>query len=227
MRRTRLLSTRLLSTRLLTAAALAGLAGSLLIPSPARAETYSASLRTAVADLPVAAEVRTGYDRDLFPHWIDADGDRCNTRYEVLIDEATTAPAVSSSCGLTGGRWYSYVDDRSWSAPADLDIDHVVALAEAWDSGARSWTTSRRRSFANDLGDARTLAAITDDVNQSKGDRDPAGWLPPYPPARCRYVAGWVAVKIRWRLTVDTAERAALAGLADSCATVTVTVTRA
>jgi hypothetical protein len=214
-------------TRLLAAAAFAGLAGSLLIPSPARAETYSAPLRTAVADLPVAAEVRTGYDRDLFPHWIDADGDRCNTRYEVLIAEATTAPTVSPSCGLTGGRWYSYVDNVSWTAAADLDIDHVVALAEAWDSGARSWTTTKRRSYANDLGDDRTLAAITDDVNQSKGDRDPASWLPPYSPARCRYVADWVAVKIRWRLSVDTVERDALAGLADSCGTVTVTVTRA
>jgi len=219
MRRPRLL--------LLVSAALAGLAGSLLAPSPARAETYSASLRTAVGDLTVAAEVRTGYNRDLFPHWVDADGDGCNARYEVLIAEATTAPTVSAPCALSGGRWLSYVDNVSWTNPADLDIDHVVALAEAWDSGARSWTTAKRRSYANDLGDGRTLAAITDDVNQAKGDRDPASWLPPYAPVRCRYVAEWVAVKIRWRLSVDTAERDTLADWADTCPSTTVTVTRA
>ena len=73
-------------------------------------------LRTLVADLPVATEVRTGYNRDLFPHWIDADGDGCNTRYEVLIAEATTRP-VGSGCQLTGGRWYSYYDGAYLDRP--------------------------------------------------------------------------------------------------------------
>src|SRR5688500_19855525 len=100
--------------------------------TPAWAASYSAPLRTAVAGMTVATEVRTGYDRDLFPHWIDADGDRCNTRYEVLIAEATTAPSVSSACALTGGRWYSWYDNATWTLPADLDIDHFIPLAEAW-----------------------------------------------------------------------------------------------
>ncbi|HLL64194.1 MAG TPA: HNH endonuclease family protein [Micromonosporaceae bacterium] len=187
----------------------------------------SAPLRTAVANLPVATEVRTGYDRDLFPHWIDADGDRCNTRYEVLIAEATAAPSVGTPCTLTGGRWYSYYDNAYWTEPADLDIDHFVPLAEAWDSGARSWTTTTRRAFANDLGDRRSLAAVTDNVNQAKGDRDPGTWMPPYSGARCRYIADWVAVKTRWRLTVDSTEKQALTGHANRCANVTVTVTQA
>jgi hypothetical protein len=197
------------------------------LAAPAQANSYSASLRTAISSLPVAAEVRTGYSRTLFPHWIDADGDGCNTRYEVLIAEATTRPSVSSSCSLTGGRWYSYFDNAYYTLPSDLDIDHLVPLAEAWDSGARSWTTERRRAFANDLDDDRTLVAVKDSVNQAKGDRDPAEWLPPYAGAKCRYIQEWVAVKVRWRLTVDAAEKTALANHAASCTNVTLRVTYA
>ncbi|PWR14020.1 HNH endonuclease [Micromonospora sicca] len=198
-----------------------------LTAAPAHAETYSAALRTAVANLPVATEVRTGYDRSLFPLWVDADGDGCNTRYEVLIAEATTKPTIGSGCSLSDGRWYSYYDNAYWTITSDLDIDHMVPLAEAWDSGARNWTTSRRQSYANDLGDSRPLVAVTDNVNQAKGDQDPATWMPPYSSARCRYINEWVATKIRWRLTVDTAEKNALTSWANSCSNVTITVVRA
>ncbi|KXK58907.1 hypothetical protein AWW66_27205 [Micromonospora rosaria] len=217
----RALATTLAATTAAVVAATLGLA------HPAGAAGYSAPLRTAVASLPVATEIRTGYNRDLFPHWIDADGDGCNTRYEVLIAEAVTAPTVSGTCTLTGGRWYSYFDNAYWTQPSDVDIDHLVPLAEAWDSGARTWATSRRQAFANDLGDARALAAVTDNVNQAKGDQDPATWMPPYTSARCRYVNEWVATKIRWRLTVDTAEKNALTSYANSCSNVTISVTYA
>ena len=195
--------------------------------TPAQAAGISAPLQSLVSSLTVAAEVRTGYDRDLFPLWIDADGDGCNTRYEVLIAEATIAPTVGSSCTLTGGRWYSYYDNAYWTLPADLDIDHMVPLAEAWDSGARSWTTARRQAYANDLGDPRPLVAVTDNVNQSKGDRDPAEWMPSYSGATCRYVNEWVADKTRWRLSADSAEKAALTSLAASGPNTTLTVTYA
>ena len=194
---------------------------------PASAASTSGPLRTLVATMTVATEVRTGYDRDLFPLWIDADSDGCNTRYEVLIAEATTAPSIGSGCSLTGGRWYSYYDNVYWTLPSDLDIDHMVPLAEAWDSGARSWTTARRQAYANDLDDPRPLVAVTDNVNQSKGDRDPAEWMPSYSGATCRYVNEWVADKTRWRLTVDTAEKTALTSLAASCPNTTITVTYA
>lgn len=198
------------------------LLSSLAWAAPASAETVSKSLRSAVAGLPVATEIRTGYDRDLFPLWTDTDGDGCNTRYEVLIAEATTRPSVGSGCTLSGGRWYSYYDAAYWTLPADLDIDHMVPLAEAWDSGARNWTTTQRRSYANDLGDGRPLVAVTDNVNQAKGDQDPAQWMPTH--QKCRYVGEWVAVKLRWRLTVDTAEKSALTSLAAGCSNVTITV---
>jgi hypothetical protein len=198
--------------------------GLLVAVGPARAATVSKLLRTMIADLPVASEVRTGYNRDLFPHWVDADGDGCNTRYEVLIAESTTTPTVGSGCSLSGGRWYSYYDGATWTAPADVDVDHFVPLAEAWDSGARNWTTAQRQAFANDLGDSRSLAAVTDNVNQSKGDQDPAEWMPSLTSVHCRYVGEWAAVKTRWGLTVDSTEKSALTSYANGCSNVTITV---
>ena len=194
-------------------------------PAVAYAEQYSAPLQTAVADLSVATEVRTGYDRALFQHWIDADGDGCSTRNEVLLAEADDPPTVSGTCTLSGGRWFSYYDRVSWTSTSDLDIDHLVPLAEAWDSGARTWTSTVRRDFANDLGDYRSLVAVTDNVNQAKGDQDPGTWLPQYD--QCRYLREFVAVKHRWRLTVDSAEKAAMTSLASSCTNTTITVTLA
>jgi hypothetical protein len=199
--------------------------GAAVAPVAAYAATYSAPLDRAIADLAVRVEVRTGYSRDLFPHWIDADGDGCSTRDEVLIAEADDPVTVGDGCDLSGGRWFSYYDRVSWTDPGRIDIDHLVPLAEAWDSGARRWRTSTRRAYANDLGDRRSLVGVTDSVNQSKADRDPGEWMPEY--GRCRYVRQWVAVKHRWRLSVDRAERRALASLASDCRNRTVRVTLA
>ncbi len=193
--------------------------------SPAHAASYSAPLTTAINDLTTATEVRTGYDRALFPHWIDADGDGCSTRNEVLLAEADDPPSVSGTCTLSGGRWYSYYDRVSWTDASDIDIDHMVPLAEAWDSGARTWTTSVRQAFANDLGDYRSLVGVTDNVNQAKGDKDVAEWLPTYD--KCRYLREYVAVKHRWRLSVDTAEKSAMQSVASTCTNSTITVTLA
>ncbi len=216
--------------RLLVGALLAALAAPLsllvLAPAPAaHAETYSASLTTAIGDLTVGAEVRTGYDRNLFKHWVDADGDGCDTRKEVLISEADDPPSVGSGCALSGGRWYSYYEGASQTDQGALDIDHMVPLAEAWDSGARSWSAGVREAYANDLGDYRSLVGVTASLNRQKSDQDVAEWVPPQ--QKCRYLAEFVAVKIRWRLSVDSAERSAMQSLASGCSNVTITVVRA
>jgi hypothetical protein len=195
------------------------------IPEAAHADTYSAPLRTAISDLRTAPEVRTGYDRDLFPHWIDADGDGCSTRNEVLIAEADDPVTVGPGCSLSGGRWFSYYDRRSWTDPGRIDIDHMVPLAEAWDSGARTWTTPTRRRFANDLGDTRSLVGVTDTVNQAKGDQDVAQWQQQF--SKCPYLLEWLADKHRRRLSVNSAEKSAMSDLADSCTNSTITVTLA
>ncbi|MBF4161719.1 HNH endonuclease family protein [Nocardioides acrostichi] len=199
--------------------------GVVAAPAAAYAQDYSAPLETAISDLPTQAENDTGYDRSLFPHWIDADGDGCSTRNEVLIKEADDPVSVGAGCSLSGGRWYSYYDGVSWTDPSDIDIDHMVPLKEAWGSGARSWSTATRQAYANDLDDYRTLVGVTDSVNQSKGDRDPAEWLPQQ--QVCRYVREWVAVKHRWGLSVDSTEKSALTSIADGCTNSTITVTLA
>lgn len=156
--------------------------------------------------LPVAEEQPDGYDRDLFEHWINLESG-CSTRQQVLIDESLSLPQVDPyGCTVVAGDWRSVYDGANWSDPSDVDIDHVVALKEAWESGAWSWDPATRRAFANDLDDPRTLRAVTDEVNQSKSDADPTAWLPPLRSFWCKYVADWVAIKTRWGLTVDWAE---------------------
>jgi hypothetical protein len=191
------------------------------------ATTFSGSFPQAVAAISTAAEQNAGYDRTLFRHWTDANGDCQNARAEVLISEAETSVTFTSSSGCTvaSGRWFSYYDRVSWTQASDVDIDHMVPLAEAWGAGASGWTSSRREAYANDLGDHRTLVGVTDDVNQSKSDQEPAQWLPTYD--RCRYVAEWVAVKIRWGLSADSTEKSTLNSYANSCSARTISVTRA
>lgn len=166
--------------------------------------------------LSVASEQPWGYDRSLFPHW-DYLGNNCDVRDLVLIAEARKGPTTGRTCPVGSGRWFSAFDGVTVRNPSQLDVDHMVPLAEAWASGARRWTTTRREQFANDLGYSRSLIAVTASSNRSKGDQDPAEWLPSRTSYRCRYVADWIAVKYRWRLSVDSSERAALKVLVTSC----------
>ncbi|MEO3772999.1 HNH endonuclease family protein [Micromonospora sp. B9E7] len=178
------------------------------IPSKATAQSQLNALT-------VAAQGSTsGYSRDLFPHWITVSGS-CNTREQVLKRDGTSV-VVDSSCAATSGRWYSPYDGATWTAASDVDIDHVVPLAEAWRSGANSWTTSRRQSFANDLSRPQ-LIAVTDNVNQSKGDQDPSTWQPPLSSYRCTYSKMWITVKYNWGLTLQSSEKSALQSMLNTC----------
>ncbi|GLX06800.1 HNH endonuclease family protein [Microbispora sp. NBRC 16548] len=185
--------------------------------APDRHHRSGPLLWDAIASLPLSGEDRTGYKRSSFKHWIDADHDGCSTRAEVLIAEAVTPPQVGPGCTLTGGQWYSYYDDTTVDQASSLDVDHLVPLAEAWDSGAYAWTPAQREAYANDLDQPYHLVAVTARANRSKADKDPAEWLPPSESAWCRYIAEWTAVKINWGLTVDAAEKTALTTTAQDC----------
>ncbi|UFR07149.1 HNH endonuclease family protein [Streptomyces sp. Go40/10] len=221
--------------RLARITAVAAVLAALLVPTTAHAapaaavpgDVVSLPVRDALTRLPVRTEDRTGYERTKFKHWVDADRDGCNTRAEVLKSEAVIAPVQGPRCSLSGGLWFSPYDDRSIEGPGGLDIDHLVPLAEAWDSGASAWSAAEREAYANDLGDDRALIAVSAASNRSKADQDPATWLPPAVSYRCQYVTDWVADKTRWGLSIDTGEQDALATVLASCPNAPITVTLA
>ena len=177
-----------------------------------RAAPAPVTARDILAKLTVRAESHAAtYQRAAFPTWIDADKDHCDTRKEVLIAESTKRVTLGARCKILTGRWTSLYDGATTRTASTFDIDHVVPLEEAWTSGAWAWTSARRTNFANDLGYPFSLQAVSAGSNRSKGDRDPAEWLP----ARnlCTYAVRWVAVKYRWSLAIDSAEQRELARL--------------
>jgi hypothetical protein len=177
-------------------------------PSAATAKTYLTEIKEQ------AEGPQDGYSRDKFPHWIDQ-GDGCNTR-EVVLKRDGTDVQTDDSCAAVSGKWVSAYDDATWTKSSDLDIDHVIPLSEAWKSGAAQWTTERRQELANDLTHSQ-LIAVTDNVNQAKGDKDPAEWLPPKESYHCEYARMWVWIKHEYGMTADSAEKATLTKLLNAC----------
>ncbi|MEV7548431.1 HNH endonuclease family protein [Amycolatopsis sp. NPDC089917] len=158
--------------------------------------------------------VLDGYDRDKFPHWKTVSG-RCNVREEVL-KRAGENVEVDADCAPTSGSWHSPYDGETWRKASDVDVDHVVPLAHAWVSGAKSWDQARREQFANDLTRPQLLV-VTDNVNQEKGDKAPDEWKPPLVSFWCAYATAWIVVKAGYGLSITVPERTALAGMLDRC----------
>jgi hypothetical protein len=180
-------------------------------PTPPSASTAA----TQLASLTVKAEGSTsGYSRDLFPHWITQSG-TCDTREEVLKRDGTGV-TVASSCKPTAGRWYSVYDATYVETSSGVDIDHIVPLAEAWKSGANTWTTARRQEFANNLTIAQ-LIAVSASSNRSKGDQDPSEWRPPNASVHCIYAREWIWVKYTYGLSLQSAEKTALQQMLATC----------
>lgn len=184
------------------------------------------SVGEVVALVQVAPERASGgYDRDLFDHWSDDDGDGCDTRDEVLIAESHVSVQPGTGCRVGTGWWLSVYDGYSTDDPSELEIDHLVALSEAWRSGADVWSPQRRQAFANDLGHPGALVAVTAAMNRSKGDKDPARWQPPNRSSWCLYATDWITVKARWGLTVDEGEATALRNMLAGCGAPATTTT--
>ncbi len=150
------------------------------------------------------------YDRDLYNHWIDADGDGLDTRQEVLVLESLVTQTVNDNGRVAEGLWSGPYTGFVTSDPSDLDIDHMVPLKEAHRSGAHAWDRQRREDYTNDLGHPQALIGVKAGANRSKGDGDPANWMPPNRSYWCRYLGDWIAIKQRWELSIDLAEADAL-----------------
>jgi hypothetical protein len=189
---------------------------------PVRAADLAAG-RAALAGLPVAAPASaTGYSRDQFgPAWADQDANGCDTRNDVLARDLADVVLDTDGCRVLSGT----LDDPYTGAlisfqrgPGSnlVQIDHVVALADAWQTGAARWPASRRLAFAND---PANLLAVQSAANQAKSAADAAGWLP-QPGYRCAYALKQIRVKAAYGLWVTPAERAALGHALDRCRTV-------
>ena len=175
----------------------------------------SSSSESLLAELQVVEEsFSSSYKRSAFRHWIDADSNRCDTRREVLALESKKRTSCKT---LSGGRWVSAYDNSKTTNSSSFDVDHMVPLKEAWESGAYSWDSATRTSFANDLTYEHSLIAVSARSNRSKSDRDPNNWMPPATSFHCQYVGRWIAVKHRWSLSVDSAEKNFLSGKLASC----------
>jgi hypothetical protein len=175
------------------------------------------------ADLLARLEIRDegsrrGYDREDFGEGWTTDAHGCTTREQVLAEESK-APITrgSDGCSVEEGRWLSLYDGDVLRDPDDLQIDHMVPLAEAWDSGASEWDAERRERYANDMRRTGALLAVSSEMNQSKSDQDPTEWMPPDRGVWCRYVNAWIVQKHGWHLTIDQAEHDKLAHVLATC----------
>lgn len=177
-----------------------------------------------LATLPVKGRApKTGYDRNQFGQaWSDVDHNGCDTRNDVLHRDmsAITTRAGTRDCIVTSGTLrdpYTGTVIRftrgERTSPA-VQIDHLVALSDAWQTGAQGISAQSRLELAND---PLNLLAVDGPTNESKSDGDAATWLPPNKAFRCQYVARQVAVKHKYRLWVTSGEHDAIAGILSGC----------
>ncbi len=190
-------------------------------PDPSNATTDDAVL-DALDALPVKGRApKTGYDREQFgPAWADTDGNGCDTRNDILRRDLSDITLDPDGCTVRTG-WLADPYSRSWvgfvrgiDTSEAVQVDHVVALSDAWQKGAQQLGMAERERFAND---PLNLLAVDGPLNQQKSDGDAATWLPPNKAMRCDYVARQVAVKARHGLWVTTAEKDAIARVLASC----------
>lgn len=173
-----------------------------LVPSDALAVAQTLQERGRSAD--------TNYSREAFGSaWKDVDRNGCDTRNDILQRDFTTVvfKAGTSDCKVIGGTWTDPYSNESYTfaeAPSGAQIDHVVALKNAWQMGADLWGDQMRVEFANDPLNLRVTIAS---LNQQKSDSNAASWLPPYKPGRCAFIATQVAVKAKYQLYVTQAEK--------------------
>lgn len=197
---------------------------------PASSESLDATATSVkLATLPIKGRApKTGYDRSQFgPAWTDDVSatyghNGCDTRNDILRRDlvAVELKPESNGCTVVAGVLHDpYTGNtvefhRGQGTSPQVQIDHVVALSDAWQKGAQQWDAARRRNFAND---PTNLQATTGSVNEQKGDGDAATWLPPNKSYRCTYVSRIVDVKSTYGLWVTQAEHDAIARVLATC----------
>ncbi len=197
------------------------LAITLLLPEAASAVTVKKERATTIIEtLAVKGRAaKTGYDRSSFSHWRDPDRNGCDARNDILRRDLTNLviKTDSNGCKVLGGVLadpYSGKNIDFVFGASLIDIDHVVALSNAWQTGAFQFTSEIRLQFAND---PLNLLAVSASLNRQKGDGDAATWLPPTKSYRCQYVARQIAVKKKYGLWLTKPEKVAMSTLLAKC----------
>lgn len=191
--------------------------------APHAQPAYASKALDVLATLPIKGRApKTGYDRDEFGQaWADVDRNGCDTRNDILKRDLTQIAYTNSvPCKVQSGtladpytaRTIGFV--RGTSTSAAVQIDHVVALSDAWQKGAQQLSLEQRIALAND---PLNLQATDGPTNQQKGDGDAATWLPPHKSFRCEYVARQISVKASYSLWVTQAEHDAMVGILTDC----------
>jgi hypothetical protein len=140
------------------------------------------------------------YDRTLYKHWSDFDGDCMNTRHEMLATSSQIKARLSpSGCYVSKGQWLDPFSGKQFTRASDLDVDHIIPLAWAHARGAHAWTATTREQFAND---PENLLVVDDGLNQSKGKKGPDQWMPPNQSYRCEYLDHWKAMLSKYSLAM-------------------------
>ena len=163
---------------------------------------------------------KTGYTRSQFPHWSDPDRNGCDARNDILKRDLTDISYKSGTrdCKVIAGQLLDPFSGKVITFSTTkvvIDIDHVVALSNAWQTGAAYFDKALRTQIAND---PLNLLAVDSKLNRQKGDGDAATWLPPSKTFRCAYVARQVAVKGKYKLWVTEPEKVAITKILSSCA---------
>ena len=189
-----------------------------LLPTTAPAATNDAL--TALNQLEVKGRAaKTGYSRAQFPHWSDPDRNGCDARNDTLKRDLTniTYKVGTRDCKVVGGQLLDPFSGKSLtfsSTKSNIDIDHLVALSNAWQTGAAYFDKTKRTQIAND---PLNLLAVDAKLNRQKGDGDAATWLPPAKSFRCEYVAAQIAVKVKYSLWLTAPEKSAMSRVLESC----------
>jgi len=192
----------------------------LTLLSPSNAQAAPIDALAALNNLEVKGRApKTGYARSQFPHWSDPDRNGCDARNDTLKRDLTniTYKAGTRDCKVIAGQLLDPFSGKVITFSATkvvIDIDHVVALSNAWQTGAAYFDKNKRSQIAND---PLNLLAVDSKLNRQKGDGDAATWLPPYKAFRCEYVARQVAVKVKYGLWVTKPEKVAIDKILSTC----------
>jgi hypothetical protein len=192
----------------------------LTLLSPSNTQASPIDALVALNNLEVKGRApKTGYARSQFPHWSDPDRNGCDARNDTLKRDLTnvTYKVGTRECKVIAGQLLDPFSGKVITFSTTkvvIDIDHVVALSNAWQTGAAYFDKSKRTQIAND---PLNLLAVDSKLNRQKSDGDAATWLPPRKAFRCEYVARQVAVKVKYGLWVTKPEKAAIGKILSTC----------